>query len=352
MALIFTDGFDHYTDDYLAKKWESLYHPNYTNVVNSPTRSGSAGALEHTVFSAWIQYKNVSKAGTTWFFGFAIRSDSFQLGNSTLFRLYDENDEECLRLSYTSLGKFKLEMMNTPGTYTVGYSDRITLTDQWWYIEIWAHSSFAGNDLVELRINEESTCSVNNRIWWGDGSDPDKYVPNFTSFCLCGISAGKIYYDDVYVCDDLGSDNVTYLGNCTIKTALPNGVGTHSDWVPQGAGDNHVEVDETSPDGDTSYVDSDTPTDQDSYEFTNLSADTGSVRGLAINHCVRDAGTSRTYKPLMRSGGTDYLGPNAVSPEDGEFNIHQEIIEQDPDTASLWAIADINASEFGQELMT
>jgi hypothetical protein len=125
---------------------------------------------------------------------------------------------------------------------------------------------------------------------------------------------------------------------------MPNGAGAHSAWTPNGATPNYACVDETTADGDTTYVSDSTPGDIDTYAFADVDA-SATVYGVQTNLYARkdDAGT-RQIAPVVRQSGTDYVGTTVTL--GSSYSFYSQIYNQDP-TAADWTAAHVNADEFG-----
>jgi len=161
---------------------------------------------------------------------------------------------------------------------------------------------------------------------------------------------GAVYqranWDDLYL-----TDSTDFLGDCRVECLIPSGNGNSSQWVGSDATstDNYLLVDETSLDGDTTYVEADSVGDKDTYAMDDLETAAGTVYAVQTILAQRktDAG-SRQVAPVLRHSGTDYDGTSVSVGDTYAFGI--EIEEQNPGTSSAWSIADVNAIEFGAKV--
>lgn len=152
-----------------------------------------------------------------------------------------------------------------------------------------------------------------------------------------------IYYDDLYIDNTAGESAAAPVPDYRFVPLLPNGNGFHDDWVGNDADstDNYLLVDEVTPDGDTTYVESALSNEEDSYAMTDLSLESGyevsAVVGMAVAKKLNSGGaldlriTMRTQvggSPTFNSGsafalGTDYTlfwRRDAVRPDAGAWD--------------------------------
>lgn len=175
-------------------------------------------------------------------------------------------------------------------------------------------------------------------------------------FYLQGLGGGdgqSAIFDDLYILDDVdsgvtGAPNDDYLGDVRVVARFPSGNGASSDLLGSDADstDNYLLVDEVAPDGDTTYVESSTIGDKDTYAYTNLTQTTGSVYGVQINAYARktDAGTREIVTVARDAGATEEDGPTKSLGSAYEY--HSDIREANPD-GNQWTISDVNGSEYG-----
>ena len=154
-------------------------------------------------------------------------------------------------------------------------------------------------------------------------------------------SNGYFYTDDVII-----SDSYSQIGPAIIQTLYPTGAGATTQWTPS-AGANYAAVDETTGDGDTTYVSTSTLNNIDTYGFGDLNANSGAVLAVAVNVVGRaDGGGAPEVTPVLRPGSTDRLGTAVI--QTAAYANSQSIWETNPDGGS-WTEAAVNASEAGMK---
>jgi hypothetical protein len=218
-------------------------------------------------------------------------------------------------------------------------------TNTWYHLEFKAtiHNT---TGVIQLKIDGTdwiaSTGSLNTR-----GQTSNNYINGFT----IGSSALVVPYtrwDDVYFLDTTGSAANDFIGPQKIITIFPNGAGNSSDWTGNYAS-NFANVNETGGDGDEIFNQSATAGDIDLFTFDDIPP--GTI--TAIQHTImarQDSGAVRTFRPKIRIGGTNYNGTTVNLP--GSHLFLTEPVMLNPADSAAWEASDINAAEFGYELVS
>jgi hypothetical protein len=218
----------------------------------------------------------------------------------------------------------------------------------------WYHLEFGfainnTNGQVDLRINGTSEFAVTSLDTCNTGD------AHFTGIELGGSSAigSTLLVDHAYVMDTLGATHNTFKGPRTVRGLRPNGDGNYSQWVPNGGGDNYVEVDDTTVDDDSSFVSGATAGVKDTYTMEDLSALSGTIDGISVKFTARltSSSSSGTVRPLFRQGTTDDEGSD-LTLSSSTYSVFQQIHTTNPDTATAWTVSEINALELGLKLQT
>ena len=208
---------------------------------------------------------------------------------------------------------------------------------KWYWLELKVKCNTT-TGTYELRIGETNIASdtgVNTKAGSNDFHDK----------VLFGNSSGDFYrIDDLYICDASGSDNNDFLGNVKVTSLRPDGAGNTTEFTPS-AGANYAAVDEQLIDEDSTYVESLTSTNKDTYTYDNITA--SNIKGVEIITCCRESdGSSFSLINVTRSGGADYdSSSQAIGTTDYVFR--SDVIEQDPNTSAAWTDTNLNLAEFG-----
>lgn len=314
-AVVLVDGCDHYTAAQATTKgW-----------------SAAAGAMDagrfggQSIKPTGTYTKALPSTYSTLIVGFAIKapaagSEFFQLRASTT---------GAMRLSLTA-GSI-IQVLNSGGTVIATGSTALT-SGAWYYIEVKAVIAGAsGSTEVHLEGVSEIASTTGNF-----GST------NIDNFRL----VAAVDYDDFYAVDTTGGAPWnTFLGVGRISTVMANADGAHTDYTPSSGTNHYDRVNETTPDGDTTYVSDATVGHIDSYAFDDID---GGATVFAVQTCMYarkdDAGT-RQLADLIRRSGTDYVGNTATL--SSTYTYLTQIHPTDPSTSAQWTAAGVNAAEFG-----
>ena len=340
MALVFCDGFDHYVESDLNKKWNVVVSSNLT--ITTGGRYGSNRSLQNLT-NATQQVIKFVPSYPTYIVGFAMKTDSFTTPMS-LVEFRDQSTVQC-KLTWNEIGSGGYLR-----AYTAGSTDRgncssfITYNGVWRYfeIEVTIHNSAGA---IEVRENGVTMLSLSGIDTQATGN---AIIDRVAFGGAPAISYTNMSYDDFYLCDDQGSVSNTFLGDIRVQSIFPSGAGATTQMTPS-AGSNYACVDETTPNGDTDYVSETTAGEKDTYAFGNLTPTSGTIKGvqILINARKDDAG-SRSIAPVYRPSSTDYDGTTKSVSD--SYTYLSEITEVSPATSSAWTIAEINGAEFGVTL--
>jgi hypothetical protein len=218
--------------------------------------------------------------------------------------------------------------------------------DVWYYIELKVTIDPSAG-AYELRINEitEMSDTSVNTAESGSGNADVFHVRN--SFSQ--------YLDDLYICDDNGSNNNDFLGDCQVEGILPNGAGDRTEWSANPASNNYQRVDDPQNAYSlTDYVYDDTNGQGDLYEFEDPGAISGEIKGIAvITFAALSAAGSRVIRNLFKTdgGGTEYdLDSMTVASTDAAGFL--KIQETNPDTSLAWTDSELSDAQFGVEVVS
>lgn len=334
MALRWIEGFETF-DTTLTNNIDAYLNFKYANAISCTLRAGRIGGYSMRCQNV-LQWQSFAPL-STWIIGFGYKKDNsftegvvaFMDGGTNQFDIRVDGSG---LLYATQNGNF---IAGSNGTTTL-------LNGVWYYIEVKGTINTTTGS-VEVMVNgvqDINVTNVNTQTTGNAASNNFRFFP-LSSYCE---------YDDVYICDTTGAVNNDFLGDNRVEAIMPTGAGANTDWTPL-TPPNFSEVNEIPPDGDTSYVSSNTPGNVDTYAFGNLTGITTGIKGLQVNILNRkdDAG-SREIAPVVRSGGTDYTG-NTFAVLDN-YSTAVQVYEEDPDTSAAWLVAGVNAAEFGQEVIS
>lgn len=330
MALRFGDSFDHYATADRLLKWSSDSAGNRI-FLGAYGRNGTNG-MQLVSTDAPTITKTID-AQATWVVGFAIKFASVVANG--FFKLLDAGSDQ-LELRLNSSGNVVLTRAGT----TLATGTQVLTGVTFYFVELKTTIADAGGTAI-VRIN-----GVEDINFTGD----TKATANATANQIQFWNQGNVTqnYDDLYVCDGTGgAPTDTFLGDVRVQATYPSGNGNSSQLVGQDADstDNYLNVDETAQDGDTTYVESSTVGNKDTYAFGNLTPTTGTVYGVQVLPFAKktDAGT-RSIVSVARLSGTEV--DSAVKTLTTDYIYLPDIREAKPG-GGTWSITDVNNAEFG-----
>ena len=352
MSLVFVDGFDYYraiggitTTGPFPRKWGNI-------TANSSIVAGrhNAAFAQNLALYSGVSGNNLTPPlgdEATWIVGFALRGFDTNTQSRAIMYFFDVSTVQCaLWLD----GNQRLTLLNgiSGATQATGTTPIRGLT--WYHIQIKVTiNNTTGSVHVKLNGQDE--------IHTGGGpvtSLDTQVSANATANKIALVAHQEWYFDDLWICNTTtntpGPPNDDFLGDIKVETLFANGVGNSSQWTPL-AGSNYENVDETATDDDTSYVFSSTPTNVDTYTFANLAQIDAGIKGVAVNlqHRKTTAG-SKTIRPIVRHSGTDYAGTTV--PVFDDYASNTQIYQANPGTSATWTTGDVDAAEFGAELVS
>lgn len=351
MALVFCDGFDHYvgaTD--MLKKWTGTI--NGTTVANNKTDPSYArppGGMGYSCAEGTTNrgvYKTLTSTHATFVSGFAFLTTSTLGSSAIIWAVYDST-------SGTPSGTAQLDIRGdgaghlrlTRGGTTLATSTNVLSASTWYFVEIKAtiHNTTGA---YEVRVNGSSTG------WIPAATGANTRGQSSNNFCdVISVQSGNgistCYIDDFYFLSGSAPNN-DFLGPQKIVTLFPSGSGNYSQWTGNYAA-NYANVNELTGDGDSTFNQSATANQIDSFTFDDVP--TGTIAAVQHTMMVRqDAGAARTIAPLQRSSSTDYAGTTLSCA--GSYQFLTDPRDTDPATSAAYTTANVNAAEFGYKLIS
>ena len=337
MALRFLDSFDHYTT--LSQKWTAV--TSVPTIAAGAARTGAQGMEAVRAAGAGRYVTLTLDAQGTWIVGVAFRTNLLPTVNGTLLiRTLDAG---------TVQGGVRL---NTDGTLSLVVGAAVVATSVlamstgvYYYVEL-KHIILNAAGTLEVRVD--------GAVWAtfaGDTQSTANATANQIAVGQVGADCGQgtWHFDDLYILDGTGAaPNNDYQGNTQIEAVVPTGAGFYAEWTTLFGAPTHWQAeDEVPPDEDTSYVESATLNQRDTFAMGNITPVSATINGVQVLMRARTtlAGADNIAR-LYRAGGVDYQGADIALQT--SYNYLREIIELDPNAGpAAWTVAAINAMEMG-----
>jgi hypothetical protein len=143
-----------------------------------------------------------------------------------------------------------------------------------------------------------------------------------------------------------------YFGDIKVPALVPNGNGNASQLLGSDGNstDNYLHVDELSPDSDTTYVESSTVTNKDTYTYQDLTSASGTIYAVNVLPYARktDAG-ARSIRTLARLSGTEV--DNGTDLVLGSSYVYHDTMYEEKPGGGDWTVSDLNSTEFGVQVV-
>lgn len=339
MALLFMEGFevDGGNVTQLTRKYDTA-----TNV--SGTATGRLHGTALAVASASrLRTRTLTAPTATVILGFGYQDSNVGSSAEDLeFRIVSgASDQLKLRIVTVTTTTFKIDVMRGASVLA---SSAAYSTLNWHHFEFKAiiHETTGS---WELRHNESVDISD-----VGPVNTADSGSENWDTLDIINTSTdSNMRLDDIHVLDATGSFNNDFRGDSVIEGRLPTGDTVTIDWTPS-SGPNHWDrLDDTS---DSTFVSTGNATDTDLLTFDALSFITGTIHGvMAMMEVGLDVMGTRTVRHKCDSGATLADGASQVVGTTGFATLY-EIWEVDPNTSTTWTLTNLNAADFGFELVS
>jgi hypothetical protein len=354
VSLVFCDGFDHYFLTDILKKWTNIgAGASISNMSIEPEYArppGGMGFVHNNANAGRYIYKTFSSTHASFVFGVAAYFNTTVPTSTSvpMIMFFDSSSavgttyQLCLRFD---AGAHLVVATGTSAGTVLATSSNTFSANTWYHIEIKAtiHNT---TGTYEVRVNGSSTGWIpaatgkNTR-----GQTSNNYID--TIAIDSAGSGNAIWFDDLYFLSSSAPNN-DFLGPVKIVTSYPSGAGTYADWTGNFAS-NFTNVQEINGDSDTTFNQSATAAQKDTFSFDDLPAGTlYAVQDVMMAR--QDAGAARTIRSTFLSGSNTYNGSNLSLA--GSYQFLLEPRDQDPATGSAYTVSNFNAQERGYELVS
>ena len=342
MAILFMEGFEGYADstDFFA---DTRFTKSGTNSTPDFATGRTGGQCLYANTSLDDFYINLPQTSTdTVFMGFAIYvSSTASTTTGPIVMLVDSNGIDTLTVYLTSTNQIQVRR---GASVTLGTSSAIPY-NVWNYVEMkFLLSETVGTIDVYLNgVSEISDTGLDTIDTSGSA--------NCRRVLFTPPYSGTQYYDDMYFGDDSGSDVTDLIGDVVIEQLLVDGAGSSTQFTPS-TGSNFQNIDETTPDGDTTYNSSSTATHKDLFTTASIAGSVDTVYAVQVNSVFRKEGAGfRAVRNKILSSATEGSGATTPMPYD-EYAATGDIFENDPNGGGNWTESAVNAMEIGYELVS
>lgn len=266
--------------------------------------------------------------------------------------------------------------LNTDNSLGLYYSDAVSGFDKigsssaplslntWYDIELHIDDTGgAGATIIEARLNESVFATASNITEFTNSGMPNGQML-IGNLSIQPPTTSVFYFDDIVITDASGSFMTGYPGAIKLLRMTPNAAGDVNTFATQtggtaGAGNNFTRVDETTPDGASTFNGSSTLNQEDlfstpdpavqSYDTVNFVQVLGNFR-----NSTADATATAKLEIEKAGSGTKAQG-GAITPNSTTFKTttpaQSLIAYQDPD-GGVWTNLTLASSQLGYKLTT
>lgn len=402
--LQFCDSMAHYTD--ITQKWDGLISSGGFPVVNRTFGRIGNCSLQFKASGGTTDWTSKTIPNTSHgFVGFAFRIPAF-----------DDPSNNGYFLSLLGTCNVKLGVNNSMqlvlfvNTGVVATSSTSLHANTWEYIEVefeFTGSAGSGNCIVTVKVEGVTLISATTTSVSGGGFQPFYSGIKIGSVDFGFPSGLYMYICDLYMCDNTGSVNNTYLGDVSVLAKYPTANGSTNQytnhwaswagttayavgqqikdsnnniqrvtvagtsggstptwattggvtttdgsvtWIVVGSGSNPgaanwMAVSEPFADDDNSYVADATVGHIDLYTFQSTTA--SSILAAVVNlRAEKDDSASRAIRAECKSSSTSADSGTDIPMTMG-YAGYQGLFEVDPNTSSAWTTSNLNSAQFG-----
>lgn len=324
MARIFTEGFElgftHLFDDYAGViTRESGRNGGYALGVAADRNDGYCDVNVGDISEVYIRFA----------------TDPTQPQHLSRVKIFDADDLEIAKLTWREGEQVKAYVNDV----LVGTGTTIMHAARWYLIEIRYKYADSGG-IFQVRVEgEDDPLEID---WSGDTK------PGTASF-LGKVSFPGGVYDDIAINDTTSGVDNGWPGDGNIVALRPNDNGDSSQFTGKDGNstDNYLQVDETSYDSDTSYVESDTSSNIDLYQLSDLELKTGdTIQRVWVAAVARETSAdSDSFELGLKPDGGSASWDSHVLTENYEHYISTIYLTK-PGGGS-WTEADVNDLQAG-----
>lgn len=346
MALIFIDGFECYcgvttgtTSHSFRDAWTAGDNPMIGTTYG---RFGGMGMRGNYLYGHTMM-RCLGLTRQTLIGGIAVKPRSYQDRTEREtpigFSYYPEGRQ--MQVSQRANGAWGLFRGDTPSLIETSDEGFWTLFE-WGYLEFYLSVANSGGRAI-VKYNGKTVIDYT-------GDTQGQATALIDTIFVQGMNSHP-YFDDMYLCDDLGGINDGFLGDVCAERIDVDGDGNHTEWDVN-TGNRWEAVDDPIVDYDTTYVYTDIKGEKNSFSLESSSG-AGDIKGVGIKIWSRrdDSGEVLKIREFVRLSGSDYNVGNPF-PISDSYLMKERCLDQNPADSQPFEDADITGLEVGMQLVT
>lgn len=344
MAIIFIDGFDHYT---------TTTSTSANSVMSTPY--SFPGGTNAKLNTATLTSGMALAAGTgggrpvDFILPSTYNSGTLGFGCHVYYDANNSDDRGAGFLASTTV-RFAWRIDGADGTLYLqqpisgtAVNCGVLAENTLYFIELKAVMAGSSGGSVSLQVNGVTKGTITGITTNNLGIDRLTL-----GYPYAGSTGWQINFDNLFIWDGTGSINNDWIGERNVVTLYPNADTAQADWALSTGSDGYDLVDDVPP-NDTTFLSSATVDDESQFGLQNLT-NTG-VNITAVQATARadkaDTGDASLKVGIIETGGmTDYPASGTVLIQD-QFKYVFHVSETNPATSVAWTSADLAAALIG-----
>lgn len=352
MALLWVDGFDKYGDtDGAAASPAGImrirYHQQQERIYTYTGRFGGYAIVSYWDSSAWVQTPALTTDDTL-IVGFSMYCpDPHNAGEFLQLRSAHNFVSETVGGIGVTLNADRSLTIKRGSATLASSSAGVVPLDSWVSFEL---KLVCDNTTGSYEVDIDGVDVLS-----ATGVDTQHSTDSFHDVVrFCGAQASTVpdlglKIDDFWVCDSTGSVNNDFLGSgYFVATISPNADGDDADWTPS-TGNTHYTLVNEDVQVDTNYVEDDTATNLDLFEYESLPS-ISDIKGVqAVTEIQTTEPNAWTIKTVVKHSSTEDADAGQTVGTDSLKSLCR-VMETNPVTTNAWTVSDVDNLQAGIEV--
>jgi hypothetical protein len=355
MAILWCEGFDQYgtTEDFML---DGAWGEVSINLSSARARTGTYSL--HADGNKAVSRRVLGKSVTTVGVGFGWFTEELPVDSSktVLVDFRDADNIPNVTVICGSTGTLDVYRGDSVlGTLLGRTSTPAVTAHAWQHIEVKVVLSETVGS-VEIRVKGVEVLSltgidtvVNSGEVYGVGAGSAECSqigfiggPNYT-YVITDTNT-QSYYDDIVVWDTTGSYNNDWIGDKRVNTLFPSADTATADWTPL-SGTGYENIDDASPDDDTTYVYAAAPgspaESTSEFDVDNLASSSGTIASVSVVSRLRkDEAADADFQNGLVSSSVEVRGATVAA--NPIYTYHEDVFETDPNTGVAFTPTNVN----------
>lgn len=345
MSLLYMASFDTGDSPASFARWTSAPTAPTINTTNPRFTGANAWTVGNPNIGGVDTFRQGLGAGAddVVIVGFAVRYEGALSGDNTggkgLIVLYgDTFVTQHITMGVAADGSIVVRRGAATGTSLGASAAGVIALNVWNYIELKVklHDT---TGTVDVHVNGASVISATGLDTKNGGTAA---VFDTVEFGGGGVSA-TTRMRDIYICNEVGSVNNNFRGDCRVSVVLPDADSTPEEFTLSTGTNSSALIDETTPNGDTDYIESDIDGEITRVGLSALADTTHTIFGLQTVLYAKkdDAGAKSVRVGLFSDASTQNLPDHVLGTS---YATLLDISELDPDGSIPWTPTQLNAA--------